>query len=92
MPEIWSFLGKARLQELIGEHVLSRLETLIPALKPGLTPHTIYSSDGLSSIFNSFSGASQLENPKFRAELFNALPPERMTQLFKIIGKDEKRD
>lgn len=87
MPEIWSFLGKARLQELIGEQVLSRLERLLPALRPTLTPHVIYTSDGLSSIFNSFSGASQLETPQFRAELFNSLPPDRMAQLLKAAGK-----
>ncbi len=89
MPEIWSFLGKARLQALIGDDVLNRLETLLPALKPGLTPHTIYSSDGLSSIFNSFAGAAQLGDPKFRAECFNALPPERMSQTLKAVGKHD---
>ena len=86
MTETWSLLGKARLQELIGENVLSRLETLLPALKKELTPDVIYTSDGLSTIFNSFSGASQLEKPSFRAELFNSLPPERMAELCQAIG------
>ena len=58
----------------------------MPALKPDLTPDSIYTIDGLSTIFNSFSGASQLGTPQFRAELFNSLPPERMTELCKAIG------
>jgi DNA repair protein RadD len=89
MPDIWSLLGKAKLQALIGEEVLSRLQTLLPALKPGLTPHTIYSSDGLSSIFDSFAGTAQLEDPQFRADLFNVLPPDRMSRTLKAVGKDE---
>ena len=86
MANAWSFLGLSRLQELIGPSVLERLETLLPALRQGVTPHTIYSRDGLSSIFNSFSGASQLESAAFRAELFNALPEERMAALLMAIG------
>jgi DNA repair protein RadD len=90
MLEIWSFLGKARLQELIGEDVLTRLETLLPALDPKLTPHTIYSSEGLASVFNAFSGGAQLELPKFRLELFNSLPPDRMSHLLKVAGKSSE--
>jgi DNA repair protein RadD len=89
MPEIWSFLGKARLEKLIGEDVLGRLETLLPALKPEFTPLTIYSREGLSSIFNSFAGAAQLGNLEFRAEVFNVLPPQRMSHALKAAGKDE---
>lgn len=86
MTETWSLLGKARLQALIGEKVLSRLENLLPVLKQVLTPDVIYTSDGLSTIFNSFSGASQLEKSVFRAELFNSLPPEQMAELCNAIG------
>ena len=87
MTEVWTSLGKARLEKLIGEDVLTRLERLLPALKPELTPLNIYSTRGLSSIFDSFAGgAAQLEDPSFRDEVFNALTPERMSQLLKAVG------
>lgn len=86
MADIWNAFGKARLQELIGQDVLARLETLLPALQSNVTPHDIYSRTGLSSIFDSFSCASQLEKPTFRKELFNALPPKQVSELLKVIG------
>lgn len=86
MPETWGFLGKARLQQLIGQEVLNRLETLLPALNPELNLASIYSTAGLASIFNAFSGASQLADRKFRSELFNSLPPDLMNGVLAAVG------
>ena len=87
MSTIWSSLGKARLEELVGAQLLSRLEGLLPALRPGeLEIDTIYSSDGLCRIFNAFSGAASLEHPSFRTELFNSLPPEILDEIVRRTG------
>lgn len=74
MASVWSALGIARLQQLIGEDVLERLEILLPALRPEeIDPDTIYSRAGLTQIFEAFAGAALLEKAAFRKELFNSL-------------------
>ena len=86
MPDIWNRLGKARLQQLIGAPVLDRLERLLPALDPDREPDEIYGTDGLATIFDAFSGAAQLADKSFRAELFNALPPPTIDELLARMG------
>ena len=81
MSDVWALLGKARLQELIGESVLTRLEELLPALNPDFDQAKIYSREGLTQVFEAFAGASALEKAPFRAELFNSLPPERLDSI-----------
>ncbi len=81
MSEIWSVLGKARLQELIGEKVLARLEELLPALNPDFDQGKIYSREGLTQVFEAFAGASALETSAFRKELFNSLPPNKLGEI-----------
>jgi DNA repair protein RadD len=88
MNSTWNSLGKARLQQLIGVDVLDRLATLLPVLDSGLTPDSIYTNIGLSSIFDAFSGASQLEKKSFRVELFNSLKPEIVNNLFAALKKN----
>src|SRR5262245_61641725 len=87
MSTIWSVLGKPRLQELVGNKLLSRLEVLLPAIRPGeLEADTIYSNDGLCRIFNAFSGAASLEHASFRTELFNSLSPEVLDEMVTRTG------
>jgi DNA repair protein RadD len=88
MSSIWNSLGKAKLQQLIGVEVLDRLETLLPILALGVTSDSIYTKEGLASIFEAFSGASQLENKDFRAELFNSLKPEVLDSLLASLNRD----
>ncbi len=52
---VWTHLGKSRLQELIGNDILDRLETIIPAL---LRNGEIYSKANLVKIFDAFSGTN----------------------------------
>jgi superfamily II DNA or RNA helicase len=87
---VWSILGKARLQELIGEDVLERLAILLPALQPDTDQSLVYTSDGLTKIFDSFSGANALEKPKFRQELFNALPQDILQKLVQKIAPQKQ--
>jgi superfamily II DNA or RNA helicase len=82
MASVWAALGLARLQALIGESVLERLETLLPALRPNdMNPDKIYSRAGLTQIFEAFAGAALLEKAAFREELFNSLPPSQIDTL-----------
>jgi DNA repair protein RadD len=87
MADIWSNLGKSQLQDLIGVELLGRLERLLPALDATTVPDNIHTSQGLSAVFDSFSGASRLELPEFRALLFDALPPELMARLLDAVGQ-----
>lgn len=89
MSSIWGSLGKPRLQQLIGVDVLDRLEKLLPILDCKITPDSIYTKEGLISIFEAFSGASKLEDKSFRNELFNSLKPEVVDRLLSAIGKNE---
>lgn len=89
MSDIWSSLGKARLQELIGEGVLSRLEVLLPAVDPSFDQAAIYTRDGLSKVFDSFAGAGALDKTGFRTELFNSLSPERLESLIQKIAPQQ---
>ena len=84
---IWSNLGKARLQELIGEPVLDRLSLLLPALQPEVDQNVVYSNEGLARIFDSFAGANSLEQSAFRQELFNKLPKEVLQSLIQKIDQ-----
>jgi DNA repair protein RadD len=87
MANVWAALGKARLQQLIGEKVLERLETLLPTLRPDeLNPDQIYSHAGLTQIFEAFAGAAMLEKRDFRLELFNSLPEKMVGALVSKVG------
>jgi DNA repair protein RadD len=92
MSEIWSILGKARLQELIGETVLARLEKLLPALNPDFDQNKIYSSEGLAQVFEAFAGASALEKSEFRKELFDSLPPKKLDGLVEQLVPAKVRE
>jgi DNA repair protein RadD len=75
MSNAWGVLGKAQLQQLIGENLITRLEYLLPALHPNtFNSDAIYSQENLAGIFESFRGAQALRDKKFRQRLFNALP------------------
>ena len=84
MGNAWGFLGKAQLQKLIGDSLIGRLEYLLPALRPeSFDTDTIYTTDNLTGIFESFKGAQALRDRKFRQQLFNALPKSTIDQLIK---------
>lgn len=85
MSKIWGYLGKSRLQELIGSDVLSKLEIILPALLRDSSvsrPEDIYSKENLVKIFDAFSGTNFLKKKEFRREFFHALP---VTIVNKII-------
>lgn len=86
MSTVWTSLGKARLQELIGPGVFSRLEGLLPALRPQISADSVYTMQSLSALFEAYSGASRMQDESFRRELFNALPVESMDSVLHSIG------
>lgn len=89
MRAIWKNLGKPKLQQLIGEKQLDRLEKLLPGLKKGnFDPNDIYSLDGLTKIFDAFYGNQYLLDKNFRKELFNTLPPELIDSALKALDFD----
>lgn len=87
MANVWTALGQARLQQLIGDDVLARLETLLPALLPDeMNLDKIYSRAGLTQIFEAFAGAALLQKTDFRKELFNSLPEPLLSTLARQVG------
>lgn len=91
MSQIWKNLGKPELQRLIGEKHLERLEMLLPALRKGDFDHNeMYSLDGLTKIFDAFFGNQYILDKKFRINLFNTLPPEKVDNALKAIDIDPK--
>jgi len=73
---IWRHLGKARLQQIVGDDLLERLERFLPAIDPGYTPLRLYSADGLSAVVDAFYGTERLQDRAFRDEVLNSLPVE----------------
>lgn len=89
MANIWKNLGKHRLQELIGKTQLDRLERLLPGFRKGqFDLNEMYSSDGLTKIFDAFYGSKKLIDKDFRHELFNTLPPEKVDAALRALGVD----
>lgn len=83
MSKIWTLLGKSRLQQLIGNDVLDRLETIIPVLLRN-GQGEIYSKVNLAKIFDAFSGTNSLKKKEFRREFFNTLPEETVNQIIEL--------
>ena len=92
MSKIWARLGKSRLQELIGNNVLDRLETIIPALLRNGQIDSIYTRPNLAKIFDAFSGTNSLRKKEFRRELFNTLPEETINQIVKLYKPSRVSD
>lgn len=86
---VWKHLGKSRLQELIGDDVLDRLETIIPAL---LRSGELYTITNLVKIFDAFSGTDSLRKKEFRREFFNALPEETINQIIRVYEPNRVSD
>lgn len=89
MSQIWKNLGRAELQRLVGGEHLERLEVLLPVLQGEEFEYDeIYSLDGLSKIFDAFFGNQYILNKKFRVNLINSLPPEKIDNALQSIGID----
>ncbi len=74
---IFTHLTKPKLQELIGQTVLDRLERIIPVIKGDETdPNEIYRKDTLVKIFTSFSNSTLFKNKEFFEELLSTTPEE----------------
>ena len=72
---------------MIGEGVLERLEIMLPALRPDeLDSDRIYSSAGLTQIFEAFAGSAMMEKLAFRKELFNSLDEQTVNLLLLKVG------
>ncbi len=92
MRSPWALIGKNRLQAIVGEQLLGRLEQLLPAVQAVFDPDAVYSNAGLAKIFNAFVGAEQMEKTAFRSEFFNCLPPEILRDLVDSISPDNASD
>ncbi|MEQ8470613.1 MAG: DEAD/DEAH box helicase [Marinoscillum sp.] len=74
---IFNNLTKPKLQELISESVLDRLERIIPVIKGDATdPNEIYRKDTLVKIFTSFSNSNLFRDRAFLSELLNTTSEE----------------
>jgi|SRR5579871_49096 len=89
MSEVWAALGKAKLQQLIGHEIIDRLEILLPGLRKDTDSSSLHQMDGLVAVFNAFFGGDALRKAKFRAELFDALPPKTVSALASAAKLDE---
>jgi DNA repair protein RadD len=81
LPSIWRHLGKARLQQIVGDALLERLERFLPAIDPDYTPLRLFSADGLSAVVDAFYGVERLQDRAFRDELLNSLPVELIDEI-----------
>lgn len=86
---VWTHLGKSRLQKLIGDDVLDRLEPIIPAL---LQSGDLYSKKNLVKVFDAFSGTDSLRKKEFRREFFNTLPEETINQIIRVSEPNRVSD
>jgi DNA repair protein RadD len=80
-PSIWRHLGKARLQQIVGDDLLARLERFLPAIDPDFTPLQLFSAEGLSAVVDAFYGVERLHDRRFRDEVLNSLPAGLIDQV-----------
>lgn len=84
---IFNNIPKPKLQELIGETVLDRLEKIIPVLKGDETdPNEIYRKETLVKIFSSFSNSSLFRDKIFFKGLLDTTPIESIDQICSATG------
>ncbi|KYG84186.1 hypothetical protein AWW67_03495 [Roseivirga seohaensis] len=94
---LFSNLTKPKLQELISESVLDRLERIIPVIKGDATdPNEIYRKDTLVKIFTSFSNSNLFKDKGFLSELLNTTSEETIDRIceeteISISGKSFKQ-
>lgn len=79
---IFHNIPKPKLQELIGQSVLDRLENIIPVLKGDETdPNEIYRKETLVKIFSSFSNSNLFRDKVFLKELLDTTPEETIDKI-----------
>ncbi|MEQ8552136.1 MAG: DEAD/DEAH box helicase [Cyclobacteriaceae bacterium] len=79
---LFNNLTKSKLQDLIGQSVLDRLERIIPVIKGDKTdPNEIYRKETLVKIFSSFSNSTLFKNQEFLRELLLTTPEGTIDQL-----------
>lgn len=84
---IFNNIPKPKLQELIGQSVLDRLENIIPVLKGDETdPNEIYRKETLVKIFSSFSNSNLFRDKVFFKGLLDTTPLETIDQLCSATG------
>lgn len=86
---VWRHLGKPRLEEIVGQILLDRLEQFLSAIDPDYSPMRLFSSDGLSRVVEAFFGSEKLSEAAFREELFDSLPPELVDATLSACGHSE---
>ncbi|MBF0239796.1 MAG: DEAD/DEAH box helicase [SAR324 cluster bacterium] len=86
---IFNHLTKSKLQEMIGQSVLDKLEKIIPALRGNDTdPNEIYRKETLVMIFSSFSKSSIFRDKVFFNELLNTTPDETINKICESTSID----
>jgi DNA repair protein RadD len=79
---IFNNLPKQKLQELIGQSVLDRLENIIPVLKGDETdPNEIYRKETLVKIFSSFSNSTLFKDKTFLKGLLDTTPEDTIDKI-----------
>lgn len=86
---IFNNIPKQRLQELIGQSVLDRLENIIPALKGDeIDPNEIYRKETLVKIFSSFSNSNLFNDTAFLKGLLDTTPEETIDHICALTSID----
>ena len=79
---IFNNIPKPKLQKLIGQSVLDRLQSIIPVLKGDETdPNEIYRKETLVKIFSSFSNSNLFRDKIFFKELLDTTPKESIDKI-----------
>ena len=71
---ILKYLSSSAIQSEIGEAVLSRLETLLPAISIDIDATDVYNKDTLVKILTSFSTESLFKKKDFLSLLIDSIP------------------
>lgn len=90
MKSVWEYLHKRQIESYLGQELLERLEHILPVLRQGagLVGDSIYETRNLARLFEVFCAPALMRTRTFRAELYNALPPDDIDRLVRANGKD----
>jgi len=78
---ILKYLSSSAIQSEIGEAVLSRLETLLPAISIDIDATDVYNKDTLVKILTSFSTESLFKKKDFLSLLIDSIPTDHLKKL-----------
>lgn len=87
---LWAQLRKAELEEYLGDELLDRLRTILPAISPvtGLTVDQLHQTSSLAQLFDAFVASEALLDRGFREHVLNSCREEQLDRLLAELGEE----